>query len=171
MNGLRNIPDLEIDHNYEILRRVWFPIVLRDAANFHVTMLFSACHYASLAASPTTLPDPLILKQKAIAAINEGIGDRSRSSTDAFIGAVAKMAFYESMFGDLEAYNVHMKGLKRMIEIRGGLQALGLNGTLADMCLWTDERSWRLNNTKRHLLEDTRKESPKVKVEEVVRPV
>ncbi|EPE26345.1 hypothetical protein GLAREA_02257 [Glarea lozoyensis ATCC 20868] len=149
MHGMRNIPDLEQERNYDTLRNVWFPLALEDPAAFQVVILFSARHQASVASSPNMVPNQLVLKQKAITAINEGIRDINRSSKDALIGAVAKMAFYESMFGDLEAFDVHMLGLKRMIDMRGGLLSLGSTGFLARMILWIDIRASEIHRRSR----------------------
>lgn len=49
------------------------------------------------------------------------------------------MAAYEAGFaGDKAQYHVHMRGLTNMVELRGGLESLGLNGLLARMLLWID---------------------------------
>lgn len=34
----------------------------------------------------------------------------------------------------LDEYRIHMNGLERMIEVRGGLNALGYNGILKNVC-------------------------------------
>ena len=49
-----------------------------------------------------------------------------------------KMAAYEAIFGEADAYKAHMAGLQRMIVLRGGLPALGVNGLLERMILWID---------------------------------
>lgn len=61
--------------------------------------------------------------------------------SDGLIGAVAKMVSFEAMHGDLAAFEVHMLGLRRMVEMRGGLGALGLNGLLRRMVIWIDLNS------------------------------
>ena len=54
------------------------------------------------------------------------------------IGAVAKMAAYEAIFGDSEVFTAHMRGLQMMLKLRGGLCTLGLNGLLERMLIWID---------------------------------
>jgi hypothetical protein len=173
MKGLRHgMPILANESNYHTLRTLWFPLALHDPAAFQVILLFSACHLTDLSpqTTPPNLPNRLILKQKAIAAINDGIRDSSRSSSDALIGAVAKMAFFESVFGDLDAYTVHMQGLKKMVEMRGGLEALRNNVFLASMCVWIDIRSALENGTPRHFVEELGEREFEIEMKEEVKP-
>lgn len=74
----------------------------------------------------------------AIRAINEALEDPVRATSDQLIAAVAKMAQYEALFGDKAIFNTHMTGLLRMVSLRGGLPALGLDGLLERMLLWID---------------------------------
>ena len=60
------------------------------------------------------------------------------------------MASYEAMFGDQNAYEMHMQGLKKMVQMRGGLEALGLEGMLARICVWIDRNSAFLQKTEVH---------------------
>ena len=53
--------------------------------------------------------------------------------SDQLIGAVAKMASYEAMFGDQIFFEQHMAGLVKTIRLRGGLSALG-QSMLARIC-------------------------------------
>lgn len=59
---------------------------------------------------------------------------------DTTIGAVAKIAAFEAVFGDEDAYRQHMSGLSRMIQIRGALgDTIGpLDRFLARLVAWTD---------------------------------
>jgi hypothetical protein len=38
--------------------------------------------------------------------------------------------------GDMQAVDEHFKGVLKMVEIRGGLDELGLNGILATLIQW-----------------------------------
>lgn len=73
----------------------------------------------------------LELKQETLSHINIRMANVRSATTDTSIGAVAKMASYESMYGDVETYQAHMRGLKRMVQVRQGLANLGLNGFMA----------------------------------------
>ncbi|KAL8694138.1 MAG: hypothetical protein Q9224_003625, partial [Gallowayella concinna] len=117
-----DIPELDHPGAKGALRSIWFPAVIANQATLNCT------------------PEVLYkLKQDAITTINRGLQDPQLATSDQLIGAVAKMAAYEAGFaGDEVQYHMHMKGLVKMVELRGGLQSLGLNGLLARMLLWID---------------------------------
>ncbi|KAL8647891.1 MAG: hypothetical protein Q9226_006242 [Calogaya cf. arnoldii] len=107
------------------LRSLWFPM--------------AASEQAKLNCKPEVLEK---MKQQAITAINRGLQDPTLATSDQLIGAVAKMAAYEAGFaGDEGQYHMHMKGLVKMVELRGGLGSLGLNGLLARMLFWIDRNA------------------------------
>ncbi|KAL8805964.1 MAG: hypothetical protein Q9182_001621 [Xanthomendoza sp. 2 TL-2023] len=134
-----DIPELDHPGAKGALRSIWFPAVIAEQATLNVVILTAAFHYLSinnLQCAPEVLYK---LKQDAITSINRGLQDPQRAISDQLIGAVAKMAAYEAGFaGDEAQYHIHMKGLLKMVELRGGLQSLGMNGLLARMLLWID---------------------------------
>lgn len=115
-------------------------------------MLLSASNFVSLNNLAGLADQLLQLKANAIGHINKALTSDFSSPdrlSDGVIGAVAKMASFEAMHGDLESYAVHMEGLRRMIELRGGLLGLGLNGLLRRIVIWIDLNSSFLLNTGR----------------------
>lgn len=136
-----------------LLRTKWFPMVRSEPACFEVVMLLSAFNMVSLNKHTGMASILLQLKASAIDRINDdlarGLGN-SKSLCDGTIGAVAKMASFEAMHGDQRSYAVHMAGLKRMIELRGGLDCLGLDGLLRRIVIWIDVNSSFLLNTSRY---------------------
>ncbi|KAL8939131.1 MAG: hypothetical protein Q9216_003524 [Gyalolechia sp. 2 TL-2023] len=131
------------------LRSVWFPMVITAQAALRFTILFAASHYFSVCQTPCK-PEVLYqLKEDAIASINRALRVPNLAISDQLIGAVAKMAAYEAGFaGDERQYHIHMKGLSKMVELRGGLESLGLNGLLARMLLFIDLNAAFLLKTK-----------------------
>ncbi|KAL8773385.1 MAG: hypothetical protein Q9209_001779 [Squamulea sp. 1 TL-2023] len=123
LSGLAvDVPELDHSGAKGSLRSIWFPMVLQEQA--------------TLNCKPEVLYK---LKQNAITSINRGLRNPDLAISDQLIGAVAKMAAYEAGFaGDEAQYHVHMRGLTKMVELRGGLESLGLNGLLARMLLWID---------------------------------
>lgn len=103
-------------------------------------MLLAVSHYASLQSHPISMKTDLLgLRCEAVSSINRSLeGQLPEAVHDALIGAIAKMASYEAMFGSLENYNIHMQGLVRVITLRGGLISLGLNGLLSRIVVWID---------------------------------
>ncbi len=143
-----DMPELDEPEKPGLLRTRWFPLVLTEAATFQVIILLAASHLALLQNSNDRGSNLLQLKSKAITSVRNALATDGPS--DQLIGAVAKMASYEAMFGDLKNFEMHMTGLLKMVEMRGGLLSLGLNGMLARICVWIDRNSAMLHNTPIH---------------------
>ncbi|KAJ9486940.1 hypothetical protein VN97_g6386 [Penicillium thymicola] len=152
-----DIPELDLPGNHGLLRTAWFPLVMTDPALFSVIMLLAASHYASLQGSPGSMKiDLLGLRYEAVLSINRSLEfQQPQTVHDALIGAIAKMASYEAMFGSLENYYIHMQGLARLIGLRGGLTSLGLNGLLHRIVVWIDRNSAFLYASPMYFLVDT----------------
>lgn len=138
-----DIPELDLPGNHGLLRTSWFPLVMTEPALFSVIMLIAASHYASLHNHPSSMRiDLLGLRYEAVLSINRSLETQQPVTVqDALIGAIAKMASYEAMFGSLENYDIHMQGLSRVIGLRGGLTTLGLNGLLHRIVVWIDRNA------------------------------
>ena len=113
-------------------------MVITEAALLNVVLLTAASHYASDRAIPRARECLYSLKHEAISATKGLLAEATSALNDQAIGAVAKLASYEAMFGDQKQYHTHMRALKRMVEMRGGLLSLGLGGLLMRMVLWID---------------------------------
>ncbi|VUC27859.1 unnamed protein product [Clonostachys rosea] len=136
-----DIPELDRPGNKGLLRSSWFPLVISDLAIFQTIMLLSAANAASLKPNLYSKTHLLELKSDAINSINRDIRHGAHWASDALIGACAKMASFEAMYGNLDSFHVHMAGLCRMLELRGGLDALGLGGLLRRIVIWIDLNS------------------------------
>ncbi|CAG7968122.1 unnamed protein product [Penicillium salamii] len=152
-----DIPELDLPGNHGLLRTLWFPLVMTEPALFSVIILLAASHYASLQSDTGSMKiDLLGLRYKAVQSINRGLDDQPPEIiNDALIGAIAKMASYEAMFGSLENYDIHMQGLARAICLRGGLKSLGLNGLLHRIVVWIDCNAAFLQGSAKYYLVDT----------------
>lgn len=135
-----DIPELDQPGNKGLLRTSWFPLVLSDEAPFQTILLLSAANKSSV--SGVSIPPNYILQLRlqAISSINALMATHDETS-DALIGAVAKMASFEAMHGGVESYRIHMQGLYDMVEQRRGLDSLGLNGLLRRIIIWIDINS------------------------------
>lgn len=134
-----------------LLRARWFPLVLSESAAFQIILLLSASNFTVVSSAAATSIRPWLLQMKcdAIRAINEAFSSDDKRVSDGVIGAVAKMASFEAMYGTVEAYRTHMCGLQKMVAIRGGLSALGLGGLLRRIIVWIDVNSALLLKTPR----------------------
>ena len=144
-----DIPELDQPGEPGLLRKKWFPLVMTDPATFNVVLLLAASNYLSLATFHPGVPSLYAFKQNAITSVNEALRDPKRHLSDQVIGAVAKLASYEAMFGDRRTFDIHMAGLQKMVLLRGGLDRLGLSGLLERIVLWIDNNSAFLYNSAR----------------------
>jgi hypothetical protein len=144
-----SVPEIDLGVTHA-LRDVWFPFAMTEPSVFQTVMLLSASNYFFITQDHSKVPNLLLLRQKALLYINEGLKDPARAHSDQLIVAVAKMACYEAMYGTYTLYETHMRGLVRMLEERGGIESLGLGGLLMRMCLWIDVNCGLIhNNSKR----------------------
>ena len=141
-------PELDGPDATGLMRTHYLPFVLSDPASVHAFMLISASHYGRVRGSKVHAIDLLQLRGMAISEINRALRDETRGTSDQLIAAVAKMASYEALFGDRTICNTHMQGLTRMVSLRGGLPALGLDGFLERMILWVDSNTSHITGTR-----------------------
>ena len=131
-------------------------MVITADATFNVVLLTAASHYAifhGLIGNSHIKEMLLYLKCQTYAAVNQLISTSSPElHSDSLIGAVAKLASYEAMFGTPELYHLHIRNLQVMINARGGLDTLGLDGLLQRMVLWIDINSAFLLNSAAYFL-------------------
>ena len=116
-------------------------MVITEPAILNVVLLTAASHYAADRSMPDAKQCLYGLKHEAIAETQKLLLQNVGMINDQVIGAVAKLASYEAMFGEREQYHIHMRALVRMVEMRGGLLALGLDGLLMRMVLGIDLNS------------------------------
>ncbi|KAK8215348.1 hypothetical protein M8818_001969 [Zalaria obscura] len=86
------------------------------------------------ALSQTTDREPLYSRQlldEALVLLKDRVQDSEIGVSDQTIVSVALFAALEHDRGDMRALNMHLEGLKRMVHIRGGLNALRCANALA----------------------------------------
>ncbi|BCR89407.1 uncharacterized protein ACHE_50605S [Aspergillus chevalieri] len=143
-----DIPELDQPGNRGLLRTRWFPLVMTEPSLFLVIMLIAASHYASVQHNTTELRLNLLsMRGEAVQSINQSLAKQYRTINDALVGAIAKMASYEAMFGNVDTYGVHMQGLRQIVNLRGGLDGLGLGGLLRRIVVWIDRNGAFLNGS------------------------
>lgn len=120
---------------------------MTDPASMHAVVLMAASHFGNQRGSQSHTVNTLQLRGMAFREINRALEDSSRATSDQLIAAVAKMASYEALFGDAEVFHMHTAGLRQMVTLRGGLQALGLDGLLARILLWIDSNAAHITSS------------------------
>ena len=133
-----DIPGTNASVSQHLLRTKYFPFVLANPAPLHAVLLMATSHYSRIYGSRSHGINLLQLRGMAIREINSALADEVRGTSDQVIAAVAQMAAYEALFGDRAICNTHMQGVTRMVSLRGGLPALGLDGLLENILLWID---------------------------------
>lgn len=95
----------------------------------------------------------LMLEDFLIKRVNAALKQPGRAVSDPMLVAVALCAAYEVKNGNPDAYHVHMKGLMQMIDIRGGLAAVGEGDPyLERMLIWHDVNTSQIVGHKGYLL-------------------
>ena len=150
-----DVPQLDGPDHHALLRTRWTPLAFSEACSFIAVILLAAARMSSLGSTHSLGVIRLLeLKQEALSYINQRMTDLQSATTDTSIGAVAKMASYESIYDDVSTYQAHMAGLKRMIAARQRLRNLGPNGFLARLLLWIDLNAAFITGTPRFLAEE-----------------
>lgn len=129
---------MDASGSQQLLQSRYFPFVFANPAPMHAMLLMAASHYNRSYGSRSHSINLLQLRGMAISEINSALADEVRGTSDQVIAAVAQMAAYEALFGDRTICNTHMQGVTRMVSLRGGLPALGLDGLLEKILLFID---------------------------------
>ncbi|PTB46220.1 uncharacterized protein TrAFT101_004313 [Trichoderma asperellum] len=135
-----DIPELDQPGNAGLLRSRWFRMATTEISTFQVVLLLAAGNFVSVkGAVPAEQGFNLHqLKGDAIKSLKYAMDDEAKATSDSIIGAVAKMASFESMHGTEADFRLHMEHTIRLVNMRGGLNNLGLGGLLRRMLIWID---------------------------------
>ena len=95
----------------------------------------------------------LQLEEFLIQRVNTALQEPERAVSDPMLVTVALCAAYEVKNGNSDAYHIHMKGLMRMIDLRGGLGALYESDPyLERMLIWHDVNTSQIIGHEGYLL-------------------
>ncbi len=143
-----SIPAVDGPDSKGALGARFIPFCFTDLASLHAVMLMAAAHYSNARGSRAQTIDALHFRGRAISEINNALQDPARATSDQTIAAVAQLAAFEALCRDRDAFNTHMTGVARMVSLRGGLAALGLDGLLERVLLWIDSNAAHIAGTK-----------------------
>jgi len=115
---------------------IWTASALTDVALLHSTLCSTSGHLLRNANQPELLSVYLSHKAETIRIVNERMTDISKALTDETLGAIALLVTGQTCHGDYNEMNIHMRGLAKLIGMRGGLETLGMGGLLAGEILW-----------------------------------
>lgn len=165
------IPELDGSAAGPLFRAAWVPLVIHNPVIFQIVVLFAATHYATYVhprQAEHMVLELLALKQAALTLLIQRVASEQNVS-DVLVAAAGKMASYEAIFGTAESvscillhatsllakltmqFHVHMSTVVRLLDARGGIQILGLDGFLAKLLEFIDINSAFLLGTMPYL--------------------
>ena len=138
---------VDIRRQSNVLKTQWFALAMTHRAFMHSLLATAAMH--AYAVGKATYYDIVHHKSLAVQEININLSDPKSSIGDGNIAAVfSLLCVEESMLlpfmeqeGDGPAMAkaqrlIHVSGMKRMIELRGGLSSLQMNKCLQALIIW-----------------------------------
>ncbi|KAF6817369.1 hypothetical protein CPLU01_13615 [Colletotrichum plurivorum] len=110
-------------YKFDILKSIWVNCILVDEAYFHSTLAVSASYVDFFERKPTTSSKTLHHICQAYSLVNLKLSGPNFIS-DSAIAAVVTLAIYQQIHQQHSIGLVHLRGLHRMIELRGGIARL-----------------------------------------------
>ncbi|KAF4632435.1 hypothetical protein G7Y89_g5703 [Cudoniella acicularis] len=101
----------------------WLPLAVTDAALFHCLLCGAALHRDVTIGKPESIARFKHLKE-AVHLINTQLQDPGKQISDSTIVSVAHLADYGCMADNYAEWKIHINGLQRMVQLRGGFKAL-----------------------------------------------
>jgi len=117
----------------------WVPWSVKSPLLAYFGIFTAACYQAeALKISPSQSAVVLRYKCKVISLLNQRLSHKSTSTSMDTIAAVLYLAVHEWYWSNYDNILAHMKGLKEMVRLRGGLEDLGMSDFPRRMILLYD---------------------------------
>lgn len=140
-------------------QKIWVPLALTDPALLS-SILFSSQQFEAKMNGRKERPSAINHMMQAIRALNQRLQDPLREISDSTIAAVAGLALTEQSSGRQENWRVHMRGIERMVEMRGGMSTFKHNLILYDKLCRADICGSIYSLSKPYLQMDRRAQQP-----------
>ncbi|KAF2229725.1 hypothetical protein EV356DRAFT_455228 [Viridothelium virens] len=108
---------------FDIIKSIWMNCVLADEAYFHSTLAISASYVDFFERKSSISPKTLHHISKAYELVNLRLSG-PQSVSDSAIAAVVTLAIYQQVHHQHSTGLIHLNGLYRMIQLRGGIARL-----------------------------------------------
>ncbi|KAF2724126.1 hypothetical protein K431DRAFT_165912 [Polychaeton citri CBS 116435] len=123
-----------------MFRQIWIPIIFMDEACTQEALAVSALHMQQLYHDNEEALQKLRhavvgYRSAALVSINNRLRNIETATSDGVIAAIISFACNGGLYDD---WNIHMAGLRRIIELRGGLDTLANNPSLRLMVSCVD---------------------------------
>ncbi|KAI1079133.1 hypothetical protein F5B20DRAFT_545050 [Whalleya microplaca] len=126
---------------YKPFRFPWLSMGLSDSAAWQITLanaeLFRNSESGARKPEFNTNVEAMKWYTLSLASISKRLADAFEDGSEGLVVAVTGFLCHDSYTGNFERMEIHMKGLKRLVESRGGLEALD-NPFLRLMISWLD---------------------------------
>ncbi|XXG94328.1 hypothetical protein Hte_000582 [Hypoxylon texense] len=137
---------------YRPFRFPWLSMGLSDAASWHITLANAALYRTNPGGKKTEFTscfEAMKWYTMSLASVTKRLADPVASDSEGLVIAVTGFVCHDSSIGNFDRFRVHMEGLKRIVEKRGGLEALS-NPFLRLMISWLDIAGATYLNAKPH---------------------
>ncbi|KAI0175834.1 hypothetical protein GGR52DRAFT_331807 [Hypoxylon sp. FL1284] len=135
---------------YRPFRFPWLSMGLSDAASWYITLANAALYRANPGKQKTEFtycPEAMKWYTKSLGSVTKRLENPAASDTEGLVIAVTGFVCHDCSIGNFDRFRVHMDGLKRIVENRGGLEALS-NPFLRLMISWLDMSGATFMNAK-----------------------
>ncbi|PHH70275.1 hypothetical protein CDD80_6120 [Ophiocordyceps camponoti-rufipedis] len=114
----------------------WIPVSIQDPLVLHVVLCATASFLNETGRVPKTML--LVHRQTVMRMLNEHLASPHMCTDDSAMLAVAQSILTSWYWGSTEELHAHMAGFKRMIQMRGSIQNLGMEGFTSKVALIDD---------------------------------
>ncbi|KAL2827492.1 hypothetical protein BJY01DRAFT_255674 [Aspergillus pseudoustus] len=140
------------DHMYDgscpmfrTMSKIGFLDVVRETIALSQMLSASSRHLGLILGSES--PDAYGYSIQATNSLQERLADPVACSSDEVISIVLAFACYANLFRDPTLLNIHMNGLDRILDCRGGIRSLDSAPLLRTMVYWVDVNGSYLQDT------------------------
>lgn len=103
----------------------WFRFAVADEAMLHA-VLYSASVYLALLQGQKESKDTIYHQSQILSILRKRLmfPDSGKEKEESTIGAISCLALGEAVAGNRERWAMHMRGIKELVSVRGGMQSL-----------------------------------------------
>ena len=123
--------------NMSCFRAVMLPLGGSSETGFHQVIANSALHATLIRTSKEQeTVDSIHHHAIAIKSVNRALLNAAESTSNTVIAAILQITWYDHFIGNTESWNMHMNGLRTIIDLRGGIEQLNQYRTLRLVTFW-----------------------------------
>lgn len=124
-------------HSQYCTNPLWLSAAIANPTLFNTTLYVAAIHDAGLHGCRDTV-ESLFYKAQTIRVLNEALRNPAQAVSDETLSAVLLLTHIVSIIGKPEEVETHLNGLRKMIDLRGGIQTFSVAGVFLHMLCTTN---------------------------------